>query len=72
MEGNTTQKVAILQLSNSEADSRRIKKITLVHLPAGEMKMLSHTELYNLLQIQKDNPYVEINDRFWKSRTNRK
>jgi 23S rRNA pseudouridine2457 synthase len=31
----------------------RIGKITIEHLSPGEMKMLSHTELYNLLQIQK-------------------
>ncbi len=31
----------------------RIEKITLEHLQPGEMKMLSHTELYNLLQIKK-------------------
>jgi len=31
----------------------RIGKITIEHLQPGEMKMLSHTELYNLLQIQK-------------------
>jgi 23S rRNA pseudouridine2457 synthase len=31
----------------------RIEKITIEHLRPGEMKMLSHTELYNLLQIQK-------------------
>ena len=31
----------------------RIGKITIQHLQPGEMKMLSHTELYNLLQIQK-------------------
>ena len=31
----------------------RIGKITIKHLQPGEMKMLSHTELYNLLQIQK-------------------
>ena len=31
----------------------RIGKITIGHLRPGEMKMLSHTELYNLLQIQK-------------------
>jgi 23S rRNA pseudouridine2457 synthase len=31
----------------------RIEKITLAHLQPGEMKMLSHTELYNLLQIHK-------------------
>jgi 23S rRNA pseudouridine2457 synthase len=33
----------------------RIGKITIQHLRPGEMKMLSHTELYNLLQIKKDN-----------------
>ena len=32
----------------------RIEKITLKHLHSGEMKMLSQTELYNLLQIKKD------------------
>lgn len=32
----------------------RIEKITLDHLRAGEMKMLTQTELYNLLQIKKD------------------
>jgi 23S rRNA pseudouridine2457 synthase len=31
----------------------RIGKITIGHLKPGEMKMLSHTEMYNLLQIQK-------------------
>ena len=31
----------------------RIEKVTIGHLQPGEMKMLSHTELYNLLQIQK-------------------
>ena len=31
----------------------RIEKISIEHLKPGEMKMLSHTELYNLLQIQK-------------------
>lgn len=31
----------------------RIEKITIEHLKPGEMKMLSQTELYNLLQIQK-------------------
>ena len=31
----------------------RIEKITLYDLHPGEMKMLSHTELYNLLQIKK-------------------
>ncbi|MEO8763965.1 MAG: pseudouridine synthase [Ginsengibacter sp.] len=31
----------------------RIEKITIGRLQPGEMKMLSHTELYNLLQIQK-------------------
>ena len=33
----------------------RIEKITLDHLQAGEMKMISQTELYNLLHIKKDN-----------------
>lgn len=33
----------------------RIEKITLEHLQPGEMKILSHTELYNLLQIKKHN-----------------
>ncbi len=33
----------------------RIEKITLDHLQPGEMKILSHTELYNLLQIKKYN-----------------
>jgi 23S rRNA pseudouridine2457 synthase len=32
----------------------RIGKITLEHLHSGEMKMLTQTELYNLLQIKKD------------------
>ncbi|MDP4285465.1 MAG: pseudouridine synthase [Bacteroidota bacterium] len=32
----------------------RIEKITLEHLHSGEMKMLTHKELYNLLQIKKD------------------
>lgn len=32
----------------------RIEKITLEHLHSGEMKMLTQTELYNLLQIKKD------------------
>jgi 23S rRNA pseudouridine2457 synthase len=32
----------------------RIGKITLEHLDSGEMKMLTQTELYNLLQIKKD------------------
>ncbi len=31
----------------------RIEKITIDDLQPGEMKMLSHTELYNLLQIKK-------------------
>jgi 23S rRNA pseudouridine2457 synthase len=31
----------------------RIEKITIEHLQPGEMKMLSQTELYNLLQIKK-------------------
>ena len=31
----------------------RIGKITIDRLKPGEMKMLSHTEMYNLLQIQK-------------------
>jgi len=31
----------------------RIEKITIEDLQPGEMKMLSHTELYNLLQIHK-------------------
>jgi 23S rRNA pseudouridine2457 synthase len=31
----------------------RIEKITIDHLRPGEMKTLSHRELYNLLQIQK-------------------
>jgi 23S rRNA pseudouridine2457 synthase len=31
----------------------RIEKITIEDLQPGEMKMLSHTELYNLLQIKK-------------------
>jgi 23S rRNA pseudouridine2457 synthase len=31
----------------------RIEKITIGNLQPGEMKMLSHTELYNLLQIKK-------------------
>ncbi len=31
----------------------RIEKITLEHLHSGEMKMLTQTELYNLLQIKK-------------------
>ena len=31
----------------------RIEKITIAELHPGEMKMLSHTELYNLLQIKK-------------------
>ncbi len=31
----------------------RIEKITIEKMKPGEMKMLSHTELYNLLQIQK-------------------
>jgi 23S rRNA pseudouridine2457 synthase len=31
----------------------RIEKITLENLQPGEMKTLSHTELYNLLQIKK-------------------
>ena len=31
----------------------RIEKITLEHLHPGEMRMLSHSELYNLLQIKK-------------------
>ncbi len=31
----------------------RIEQITIEHLKPGEMKVLSHTELYNLLQIQK-------------------
>ncbi len=33
----------------------RIEKITLAHLQPGEMKILSQTELYNLLQIKKYN-----------------
>lgn len=33
----------------------RIEKITLAHLQPGEMKILSHIELYNLLQIKKHN-----------------
>jgi len=32
----------------------RIEKINLDHLQPGEMKMLTQTELYNLLQIKKD------------------
>ncbi len=32
----------------------RVEKITLEHLHSGEMKMLTQTELYNLLQIKKD------------------
>ena len=31
----------------------RIEKITIEDLQPGEMKILSHTELYNLLQIKK-------------------
>ena len=31
----------------------RIEKITIDEMQPGEMKMLSHTELYNLLQIKK-------------------
>ncbi|MDQ6903813.1 MAG: pseudouridine synthase [Bacteroidota bacterium] len=31
----------------------RIKQVTIEYLKPGEMKVLSHTELYNLLQIQK-------------------
>ena len=31
----------------------RIEKITIADLQPGEMKILSHTELYNLLQIKK-------------------
>ena len=50
----------------------RIENITLEHLQPGEMKMLTQAELYNLLQIKKDNKDVKINDRLWKSRTNRK
>lgn len=48
----------------------RIEKITLQGLRPGEMKMLTQAELYNLLQIKKDNKDVKINDRFWKSREN--
>ena len=33
----------------------RIEKLTLTHLQPGEMKILSQSELYNLLQIKKDN-----------------
>lgn len=33
----------------------RIENVTLAHLQPGEMKILSHLELYNLLQIKKDN-----------------
>lgn len=33
----------------------RIGNVTLAHLQPGEMKILSHTELYNLLQIKKHN-----------------
>ncbi|WP_202552203.1 pseudouridine synthase [Ginsengibacter hankyongi] len=50
----------------------RIEKITITDLLPGEMKILSHTELYNLLQIKKDNPYVKINDRLWQGGTNGK
>ncbi len=32
----------------------RIEKITIEHLHPGEMKILSHTELYNLLAIKKN------------------
>ena len=31
----------------------RIEKITIDHLQPGEMKMLSQSELYNLLKIKK-------------------
>ena len=48
----------------------RIEKITLENLFPGEMKSISKQELYNLLQIQKDNKDDKINDRIWKSRTN--
>ncbi len=50
----------------------RIEKLTIKHLRPGEMKILSHTELYNLLAIKKNNLHVEINDRFRKSGTNGK
>ncbi len=33
----------------------RIEKVTIENLRPGEMKMLSQTELYNLLHIKKDN-----------------
>ena len=33
----------------------RIENVTLAQLKPGEMKILSHLELYNLLQIKKDN-----------------
>lgn len=48
----------------------RIEKITLENLFPGQMKLISKQELYNLLQIQKDNKDDKINDRVWKSRTN--
>jgi 23S rRNA pseudouridine2457 synthase len=48
----------------------RIEGITLRNLLPGQMKKISKQELYNLLQIKKDNSNGKINDRLWKSRTN--
>ncbi|CAN5281196.1 pseudouridine synthase [soil metagenome] len=49
----------------------RIEKVTIEGLQPGEMKMFSQREMYNLLNIKKEQ-HVEINDRVWKGRTNNK
>jgi len=46
--------MTVTGISNRGLTPCRIEKIIIEHLHPSEMKMLSHRELYNLPQIQKD------------------